>query len=296
VTATPNTAGNEKFDLAILCGYGTLPVEIADEARASGRNPFLIGIEGEAEPAIERFPSQYLAWGQLGKLLRLLSDLGIQEVVFAGGVAKRPEIHKLKLDWGAIKSLPQILAFMIGGDNLALSGSISLLESWGLTVVGAHEIAPSLLAAIGPIGTKSPGKHELANLRLGYSVCKAMGRYDIGQASVAEAGRIVALEGVEGTDLMLERIAEMRRIGRMPAKGRFGVLVKTMKPGQDPRADLPAIGPATIDGAVAAGLRGIGLEAGRALILERGRTFAAAKQAGIFIYGLSQDEVAPDDV
>jgi UDP-2,3-diacylglucosamine hydrolase len=291
----PNINGPEEFDLAILCGYGTLPVEIAAEATARGRRPFLIGIEGEAEPAIERFPSQYIAWGQLGKLLRLLENLGIREVVFAGGVAKRPEIHKLKLDWGAIKSLPQILTFMIGGDNLALSGSIALLESWGLTVVGAHEIAPGLLANSGPIGTKAPTKHELANLRLGYSACKALGRYDIGQASIAEAGRVVALEGVEGTDLMLKRIVEMRRIGRMPIKGRYGVLIKTMKPGQDPRADLPAIGPATIDGAVQAGLRGIGLEANRALILERSSTLAAAKRAGIFIYGLSHAEVAPDD-
>jgi DUF1009 family protein len=127
-------------------------------------------------------------------------------------------------------------------------------------------------------------------MQLGFSACKALGTFDIGQAAVAEAGRVVALEGVEGTDAMLERITAMRQIGRMPPEGKNGVLVKTMKPGQDMRADLPAIGPNTIECVVRAGLRGIAVEAGHSIILEREMTLAAARQGGIFIYGLTPEE------
>jgi DUF1009 family protein len=59
-----------------------------------------------------------------------------------------------------------------------------------------------------------------------------------------------------------------------------------MKPGQDMRADLPAIGPRTIEGVVKAGLNGIAVEAGHAIILERKATLAAAEAAGIFIHGI----------
>jgi UDP-2,3-diacylglucosamine hydrolase len=275
-----------EFDLAIICGHGILPLEIATEALAAGRKPYLIGIEGEAEPEIGRFPSEFLSWGQVGRLFKLLARFKIREVVFAGGVRKRPEFHKLKLDWGAILTLPQALSFMLGGDDTVLKGAIRMFETKGVAVVGAHQIAPRLLAGERRICGPRPSARDLASMQLGFSACKALGAFDIGQASVAEAGRVVALEGVEGTDAMLERIVEMRRIGRMPPAGRNGVLVKTMKPGQDMRADLPAIGPTTIAGVLKAGLRGIALEAGRALILQRNITIDEAQGNGVFIYGM----------
>ena len=89
----------------------------------------------------------------------------------------------------------------------------------------------------------------------------------IGQAAVAIGGRVVALEGVEGTDGLLERVKALRANGRIAGIGR-GVLVKCAKPGQELRADLPTIGPATIARAHAAGLAGVAVEAERAFVLE----------------------------
>ena len=285
---TQTETGN--YDLAIICGYGQMPIEIAQGASKAGRNPYLVGIEGEAEPNIADYPHEIMAWGQIGKLFKLLKQYGIDQVVFAGGVRKRPDLLKLKLDLVAIMSLPQVLTFMLGGDNTVLSGTIKLFEKRGIEIVGPHQIAPQLLAQKGSIAGRKPGSAGLRTIKLGFSACKALGAFDIGQASVAEAGRVVALEGVEGTDAMLERIVSMRQIGKMPLEGQHGVLVKTMKPGQDIRVDLPAIGPNTIKGIVRAGLKGIALEADRSIILEREATIQAAKKAGIFIYGLASDE------
>lgn len=281
-------AGN--YDLAIICGYGTLPVEIANAALANGRSPFMIGIEGEAESVIETFPNQTLAWGQIGHLFKLLRQLGIKEAIFAGGVRRRPEFLKMKLDWGAIRALPKALIFMMGGDNTVLSGTIKIFEGRGVKVAGIKEIAPQLIAGEGTIVGKKPSKRDLAGMKLAYNACKALGRFDIGQASIAEAARVVAVEGAEGTDAMLERIVDLRRIGRMPAEGKNGVLVKTLKPGQDLRADLPAIGPKTVEGVSRAGLKGIAVEAGHAIILERDATLEAARNAQIYIYGISEKD------
>jgi len=132
-TGTPRAGeaqGEWRPDLAIICGHGSLPLEIADGAYSAGRRPYMIGIEGEAEPAIRAFPGEILAWGQLGALFRLLDRHAIREVVFAGGISKRPEIRDLKLDWGAVKALPSALAFMVGGDNTVLSGAIKLFEKF----------------------------------------------------------------------------------------------------------------------------------------------------------------------
>lgn len=283
----------ESCDLALICGYGSLPLEIARGAVEAGRKPFLIGIEGEASDEISAWPSEFLSWGQVGRLFQILRDHQIKEVVFAGGILKRPELLKLKLDFGALRTLPEALVFMIGGDNTVLSGAIRLFEKRGIAVVGAHQIAPKLLAGPGRIAGNKPGARDLASIKLAFEACKALGRFDIGQAAVAEASRVVAVEGVEGTDNLLERIVQMRAIGRMPQKGKNGVLVKTMKPGQDMRADLPAIGPRTIGAVVRAGLNGIAIEAGHAIILEREATLAAAREAGIYIYGISAADGMP---
>ena len=85
---------------------------------------------------------------------------------------------------------------------------------------------------------------------------------------------------IEGTDALLARCGELRREGA----GR-GVLVKLAKPGQDRRLDLPAVGPGTMAAAAAAGLAGVVVQAGSALLLDRAATVAAADAAGLFLWG-----------
>src|SRR5690606_21022602 len=97
---------------------------------------------------------------------------------------------------------------------------------------------------------------------------RLLGELDIGQGVIAVGGRVVALEGPEGTDSMIDRINELRARGRIPTT-RKGVLVKLCKPGQDVRVDLPSAGLSTASHALAAGLAGIALEAGRSLLLDR---------------------------
>jgi DUF1009 family protein len=114
-----------------------------------------------------------------------------------------------------------------------------------------------------------------------------IGSLDIGQAAIAIGRRVVALEGVEGTDAMLQRVADLRHAKRINRKG--GVLVKCAKPQQEVRADLPAIGVSTVENAVKAGLKGIAIEARRTLILGYGETVAAADKAGLFIETFEQE-------
>jgi len=62
------------------------------------------------------------------------------------------------------------------------------------------------------------------------------------------------------------------------------VLVKGPKPGQDRRIDMPAIGPATVRGAAAAGLAGIVIEAGGVMVLDRATVIDLADRLGLFVW------------
>jgi DUF1009 family protein len=106
---------------------------------------------------------------------------------------------------------------------------------------------------------------------------------------VAIGGRAIALEGIEGTDAMLERVRSLRDHGRLAGKRR-GVLVKCSKPGQEARTDLPSIGPRTVEEAHAAGLAGIAVEAGSSLVLNGPEMIHKADALGLFIIGLPPKE------
>jgi len=277
--------------IAIFTGRGSLPREIANSLRRRGSEPFLIGIKTEYEPWITNFDHAMMHWGQIGKFFKSLNQAGVTHILFAGGLT-RPNINFFRLDFGAIKFLAKVLSLMLGGDNTLLSGLIKEIENNGIKVLGAHEVMPELLATSGIIAGKKPSKKAMCNIGQAVEACKKLGELDIGQGAVAVGGRVVALEGIEGTDEMLRRIADLRTSGRLMENGRHGVLAKTMKPDQDMRADLPAIGPQTVKNAHQAGLAGIAIEAGHSLILEREETTALARKHGIFIYGVEKlDEV-----
>ena len=137
-----------------------------------------------------------------------------------------------------------------------------------------------MLAPAGVLTRAVPDDVAMADVRRGVEVARALGAADVGQGCVVQQGLVLALEAAEGTDAMLARCADLAR----PGPG--GVLVKLSKPGQERRADLPTVGPATIRGAAAAGLRGVAFEAGGTILAEREATLAAADTAGLFLLGI----------
>lgn len=285
--ATGSKSGNGAAELApvgVICGSGRLPLEVVAAARARGRKVVPIAIEGEADPAIEALGPTWLGFGQIGKLADLLTREGCRDLVMIGGIAKRPDMRSIIGDFGTMRRLPRIVATLVGGDDSLLTKVIRLFEEEGFRVIGAHEIAPGLLAGRGVLSGAEPSSEVSAELALAARTVVELGRLDIGQAAVVVGARVIAVEAAEGTDAMLRRCAEVRAAGRVRRKG--GVLVKCAKPQQDLRVDLPAIGPDTVRLAREAGLSGIGIEAGHVLIAEREATLRAAREDGVFIYGI----------
>ena len=131
------------------------------------------------------------------------------------------------------------------------------------------------------IGERAPDDVAERDIAIGVEAARALGAHDIGQAVVVQAGRVLGVEGVEGTDGLIERCAALQEAG--PG----AVLVKMKKPGQERRADLPTIGLTTIEKLAEAGFSGVAFEAGETLILERAQAVARADAHGVFMIGVS---------
>ncbi len=273
--------------LGIIAGGGSLPLAVAAAAEESGYSPFIIGLSGNASGEIERFPHVYAGIGQVGLTLRTLRREGCKRVVFAGSL-RRPNLFRLKVDAGFFRHLPQLLRLFKGGDDTVLRGVARFFESRGFEVLAVHEVAPRLLAPAGAFSAAAPDAGALDDIKLGFQVARALGSFDIGQGAVVARRYVLAVEAAEGTDAMLRRCRDLNSWG---FKARKGVLVKTPKPGQDLRLDLPAIGPRTVELASEAGLAGIAVAAGAVLLLEQQELVEKADRLGLFLYGASSGEV-----
>ncbi len=272
--------------LAIIAGRGQLPVYLAQAARQAGESPLIIALKNEADDRFDGFDVVHAGVGDLALIQARLRDEGITRVVMSGGVARRPEWREIKPTFKTLLKVPSVVRTLIsGGDDAVLQMVIKLIEAMGCRIIGAHEIAPGLLARTGPLGRHGPTEDDLRDIGKAVEAAEALGRLDIGQGAVSVGGRVVALEGVEGTDQMLQRVSELRAAGRISTRRR-GVLVKLCKPQQDMRADLPTIGLSTLENAIRAGLAGIAVEAGRALVLDEAALIAAADMAGLFVVGI----------
>jgi len=276
--------------VAVVAGSGRLPLDVIEGITGGGRPPLLVRVRHETDrtAAYDRFESEEIALGEFARLVPLLKRHGVTHLVLAGGIERRPRLSEIRVNMTLLRHLPRVFKGLASGDDGLLSLLVGSIEREGIRVVGAHEIVPDLLAHEGVQTRARPSASDRRDLDAAFIAARTIGALDVGQGAVAIGGRAIALEGIEGTDEMLRRVRELRGHGRLAGKTR-GVLAKCAKPGQELRADLPTIGPATIESAHAAGLAGIAVEAERTLVLERMRTIELADRLGLFLVGLPRD-------
>lgn len=270
--------------LGIIAGLGDLPVSLAQAARARGQPVYVVRLKGFVEPKLARFPGETVGLGEVGRTVKLLRAAGCEEVVFAG-IVTRPDFSSLKLDWRGARLLPKVLAAARDGDDSLLRVMMAEFEAEGFRILGADQVNDGLLAPEGVICGAVPDEAAQSDIARGLAVARELGRLDIGQGCVVCDGLVLAVEAQEGTDRMLRRCAELDPSIRGEPSQPRGVLVKAPKPIQDRKIDLPTIGAATVEAAARAGLAGIAVEAGGALILDREAVAAACKREGLFVWG-----------
>jgi DUF1009 family protein len=276
--------------LGIIAGGGELPIAIAQAAIDDGRAVFVLALEGMAAASdVMSFPHAFVSLGELGKAIALLKDAGCTKITLAGKVA-RPEFSKLKLDARGALALPRVMAAALKGDDALLRTLLAIFEKEGMQVIGSADAARDLLAPLGPLGRLKPTGDAEGDIRQGIAVVAALGALDIGQAAVVCQGLVLAVEAAEGTDAMLARVAQLPEAVRGTPAHRKGVLVKAAKPHQERRVDLPVIGVRTVELAASAGLCGIAVEGGAALIVNRTRIAQTADGLGLFVYGFAPED------
>ncbi|MBL9060413.1 MAG: UDP-2,3-diacylglucosamine diphosphatase LpxI [Mangrovicoccus sp.] len=269
--------------VGVIAGRGTLPSHLARTLSARGVPVVLAAMDGTTVENPDNRPLIRFRVEKLGALFKALKTEGVGELVFAGGV-QRPKLDPTRFDFKTMTLAARFVPALKAGDDGLLRTVIGIFEAEGFAVRAAHEIAPDLLPPEGVLTRAEPSERDRKDAARAARIVAALAAADVGQGAVVAQGQALAVEALPGTDAMLAWVAGAAGSVRPdPALGR-GMLFKGPKPGQDRRIDLPAIGPATVAGTVAAGLSGIAIEAGGVMILDRDEAVAAADAAGLFLW------------
>lgn len=262
--------------LALICGTGALPAKVA---AAQTETPYICVLEGFAPQDLEA--DIVFRIETLGSLLIDLGHHGVTEVCLCGAIDRLP-LDPSKLDAQTAPLVPLIAEALGQGDDAALRAVMGLFEQTGFTVRAAHELAPELIAQPGVLSEAWPNAQMRADAKMGAEVLAALAPMDVGQACVTGGGQLLGVETIGGTDFMLSHLPDT------PLRT-SGVLVKGPKLGQDLRADMPTIGPNTIQAAQEAGLAGVIVDAGDVIILDVERCVALANAAGLVLWSRTGD-------
>ncbi len=270
--------------LAIVAGAGLLPRLIAEDCALRKRPYHVVQFDGISLDWTADHPVMRAVFEKPGGLFRDLRHRGVKVITFAGGM-RRPTVSPLRFDLTGIRLAPKLFAALRGGDDAALRIVTEIFEAEGLKIAAAHELLEGLLAPAGTLTKAEPGAADQSDIDRAAEIARALGSIDVGQGAVVAQGICLGLESIQGTDAMLDMVAETGAPFRPDPKGAGGVLFKGPKPGQDWRMDLPAIGPETVRRAAKAGLAGIAVQAGGVLLLGRDEIIAEADKLNLFVTG-----------
>ncbi len=272
--------------LGLIAGEGEFPMLVARGARAAGLRVVAVGLRGTHDPAIRGLVDTYHQAGiaRLGRWIRIFRREGATHAIMAGRVRKA-QIVELPIwkqalvywpDWASIRVW--FFATRDRRNDTLLSAVADAMGRKGVTLIDSTQYCADAMAPEGVLTRRDLSASQAADAELGWRIAREMGRLDVGQAVAVHRKDIVAIEAIEGTDKMIERA------GSLCKKGGW-VLVKTAKPNQDMRFDVPTIGPNTIEKLAKHGGAALVIEAGKTLVLHKEETLRLADALGIVLVG-----------
>ncbi|WP_230533752.1 LpxI family protein [Microvirga roseola] len=269
--------------IAIIAGAGQLPIQLVKHLARTGQDYRVLAFRGFAQPELRRQAHASVDLLDLKTIMSTLDGWRPQAVSLVGAV-RRPGFSALLGAYSLLRNMQEVKEVIARGDDQVLRGAVMLLEERGHRVVGAHELAPDLVAGRAFQGALQPGEDDRQAIAVGLDLLTSVSAFDIGQAAIVAREHVLAIEGPEGTDRMLRRVRELRQSWFGLRRNREGgVLIKAAKRGQDLRVDMPTIGPRTVVEAARAGLSGIAIGAGSTFVLEQEKTLQTANRLGLFL-------------
>lgn len=258
--------------LGLIAGGGHLPLLIAEELKANGRE-CVAACFSNAEQALTEMAStnQQFSIGDLGAILAYLTENGVSEIALAGQID-----HAEIFNAGQFDSLMQEI--INHEDNRAesvLRRVVDTIEREACPVASIIDILARQVITDETITKAQPAAEQARDLDFGWRIARQLAQFNVGQTIMVKSGVVLAVEAIEGTDRMIERTAEF--------KIAEATVVKVPMENKDPRFDVPVVGPATIRAMKEVKASNLLLAAFETILINKDQLVQEADNAGISI-------------
>ena len=260
--------------IGLIFGETNFPYEILKKIKKKGLKYLIIDLTREGKFKKNKH-SFKVSLGQFGKIIKIFKNNKCSKVLFAGKVQK-PNFSKLRLDLKGLYYMPRIIKSSKLGDAAVLKEIIEILKQERISTVSSLTYNPELTLKRGNYTKIKPNKEDKIDIKKAIAALSKLGKYNFSQGVVVRNKKVVAIEGRDGTEKMLNK-SKSRKFKNK------GVLVKFPKKKQDLRIDLPTIGLKTLTKCKLAGLKGIVLKSKQNVFLEQKKCINFANKNKMFI-------------
>lgn len=271
--------------IGLLAGIGMLPVEFIEAAHLQGYKVICIAVIPGVECKLKEKADVYyeISAFKLNKVIKTLLAEGVQEVTLLGKVTKEwlYKEHTIP-DLRAIKVLNRLRKKNFKDDTVTLE-IVEELKKDGISVLDQTKYLKPLMPGPQVFTKRKPTDSEILDVAFGFKAAKAIGKMDLGQTVVVKDQAVMAVEAIEGTDACIKRGGALARGG--------AVVVKTAKPNQDSRFDVPAVGMQTLRSMIESGCTVLAIEAYRTLFVDKAAVLKEADREGIAILAVEQEHL-----
>lgn len=262
--------------VGLIAGIGNLPVEFMRAAQHEGYEVVVISVVTDGAPELEAEADAYyqISVFKSDTVIKTFLKEGVTDVTMLGKVTKEHLYKKITTipDMRTIKLLNRLRNRK---DDTIMLAIVEELEKEGLSVADQTKYMRSLMPPVGVMTKRQPTEVEQLDITFGFTLAKQMGALDIGQTVVVKEQAAMAIEAIEGTDECIKRGGALGREG--------AVVVKTAKPNQDVRFDVPAVGMKTLESMIAGNCKVLAMEAKRTIFVEQEAVLQKANELGIVI-------------
>lgn len=262
--------------VGLIAGIGNLPVEFMRAAQHEGYEVVVISVVTDGAPELRAEADAYyqISVFKSDTVIKTFLKEGVTDVTMLGKVTKEHLYKKITTipDMRTIKLLNRLRDRK---DDTIMLAIVEELEKEGLSVADQTKYMRSLMPPVGVMTERKPTEMEQLDIEFGFTLAKQMGALDIGQTVVVKEQAAMAIEAIEGTDECIKRGGALGREG--------AVVVKTAKPNQDVRFDVPAVGMKTLESMIAGNCKVLAMEAKRTIFVEQEAVLQKANELGIVI-------------
>ena len=266
--------------VGLIAGIGVLPVEFMRAAHMLGHQVVVIGVVPDTDPILEQEADVFYHIGvaKLGKIFKTLKKEGVTKITMLGKVTK--EILYKGLTFPDLKTLGVLKRLKNHKDDTIMLAIVDEIEREGFTVLDQTVYMKPFMPKVGVLTKQQPTEEQWQDICFGFELAKHMGALDIGQTVVVKNKAAMAIEAIEGTDKCILRGGELGR-GE-------SVVVKTEKPNQDVRFDVPAVGIKTLMSMIDSGCKVLAVEAEKTIFVQQSDVLDMANRHNIVICAVDQ--------